>query len=96
MRPIPIQDLEGDGCAELLETVAFTTAPVKLKRAEGVEFRPEIASNGGAFVSFWRPSLWERTKVLFGADVRVMVGYSWGPLRVDTVPGSEDGSPLDW
>jgi hypothetical protein len=96
MKPIQISDADDTGAEALLDTLSFAAVSTKSKRSDRHECRPEIETNGGAFASFWHPSLWECVRLLFGANVRVMVGYSWGPLRVDTISRSDDGSPVDW
>ena len=94
MIPVPIYDPDNDGVAALLDTINFRTRSV----AERNEMFPrsEVMLDGGAFMSWWRPSLWERLRLLCGANVRVMINYSDGPLRVDTEPTAGDSSPADW
>jgi hypothetical protein len=94
MTPVPIRDSDNDGVAALLDTINFRTRPLAERN---IMFpRSEIMLDGGAFISWWRPSLWERLRLLCGSSVRVMINYSDGPLRVDTEPTADDPSPADW
>jgi hypothetical protein len=50
--------------------------------------RPPITVEDNAFVSWWRPDVYERIRILHGAPVRVLVNYSLhGPLYLDTELG---------
>jgi hypothetical protein len=95
MRPTAISDPDNDGVAALLDQIAFKTRP-RASKNTGLP-RPEIMSEGGAFMSWWKPSPWERIRLLCGANVRVMVNYGdHGPLNLDTMGEWGLSSPADW
>jgi hypothetical protein len=95
MRPIPVFDPDNEGIAALLDEIAFRTKPCASKNT-GLP-RPEIMPDGGAFMSWWKPSPWERIRLLCGANVRVMVNYGdHGPLNLDTMGEWGLSSPADW
>jgi hypothetical protein len=84
MIPVPISDPDSDGIAALLDEIIFKTKPCGSQTP--LLPKPEIMPDSGAFMCWWRPSLWERIRLLCGANVRVMVNYSdHGPLNVDTM-----------
>lgn len=95
MRPIPVFDPANDGIAALLDEIDFKTRPCALQDIRLP--KPEIMLDGGAFMSWWKPSLWERVRIICGANVRVMVNYSdHGPLNLDTMSEWGLSSPADW
>jgi hypothetical protein len=95
MRPVPIDDPDDDGLSALLVEIVFKTRPVATQNP--ILPKAEIMPQGEAFMSWWRPSLWERVRLLCGANVRVMVNYSdHGPLNVDTMGEWGLSSPADW
>jgi hypothetical protein len=76
MRPIPGSYSDGK-----LDSLSFTVVP---EHQYATARRPYITRGDGvgAFMSWWKPTWLERVRLLFGAPVRVQVGYcSHGPVR---------------
>jgi hypothetical protein len=87
MKNITLPDPDRDGLFLQLENITFAASGL----ADDAATRPAVLIDGAAFMCWWKPSVFERLRLLFGASVRVMVNYSDAPLAVDTMP--EWGSP---